>query len=59
MAGVKTGYTPGAGKCLVALAERGGARALLVVLNAPNRWEDVPAMLDHAFLTNKLALQGR
>jgi hypothetical protein len=43
----------------VALAERGGARALLVVLNAPNRWEDVPAMLDHAFLTNKLALQGR
>src|SRR6266581_3046231 len=36
--GLKTGYTEGAGNCLVALAERDGVRVLAVLLNAPNRW---------------------
>ncbi len=47
--GVKSGYTQGAGPCLVALAERGRTRVLLVMLNAPNRWWDAEAMLDNAF----------
>lgn len=47
--GVKTGYTARAGKCLIALAERDGMKALLVLLNAPNRWWDSEAMLDKAF----------
>ncbi len=47
--GVKSGYTQGAGPCLVALAERGRTRVLLVMLNAPNRWWDAVAMLDSAF----------
>lgn len=47
--GVKTGFTPRAGKCLVALAQRRGTRVLLVLLNAPNRWWDAVDILDRAF----------
>lgn len=47
--GVKSGYTPQAGKCLVALARRNGVTVLLVLLNAPNRWWDAVAMFDRAF----------
>lgn len=51
--GVKTGYTPRAGKCLVALANRDGKNALLVLLNAPNRWWDAVDMLDRALSQNQ------
>jgi serine-type D-Ala-D-Ala carboxypeptidase (penicillin-binding protein 5/6) len=47
--GVKTGYTPGAGNCLIAMAERNGLTVSLVVLNAPNRWWESVAVLDRAF----------
>jgi len=47
--GVKTGTTPKAGKCLVALAERGDTKVLLVLMNARNRWQTAPAMLDAGF----------
>jgi len=47
--GVKTGTTPKAGQCLVALAERGDTRVFLVLMNARNRWRSAPAMLDAAF----------
>jgi D-alanyl-D-alanine carboxypeptidase (penicillin-binding protein 5/6) len=47
--GLKSGYTPGAGTCLVALAERDGVRVLLVMLNARNRWWAADGMLDRAF----------
>lgn len=47
--GLKTGYTRAAGNCLVALAERGGARVLVVLLNAPNRWWNAVGLLDQAF----------
>jgi D-alanyl-D-alanine carboxypeptidase (penicillin-binding protein 5/6) len=47
--GVKTGFTGAAGKCLVALAERGGKRVLLVLLNAPDRWWKAEEILDAAF----------
>lgn len=47
--GVKTGFTGSAGKCLVALAERGRKRVLLVLLNAPDRWWKAEEILDAAF----------
>jgi D-alanyl-D-alanine carboxypeptidase (penicillin-binding protein 5/6) len=47
--GVKSGYTRKAGKCVIALAERDGARVLLVLLGAPNRWWDAHGMLERAF----------
>ncbi|NJC88981.1 MAG: D-alanyl-D-alanine carboxypeptidase [Desulfuromonas sp.] len=49
MVGVKTGYTPEAGRCLVALAERDGVEVLIVLLRAKNRWKLAERMLDTAF----------
>ena len=49
MVGVKTGYTPEAGRCLVALAERDGVEVLIVLLRARNRWDLATKMLDAAF----------
>jgi D-alanyl-D-alanine carboxypeptidase (penicillin-binding protein 5/6) len=49
MAGVKTGYTPEAGRCLVALAERNGVEVLIVLLRARDRWNLATRMLDSAF----------
>jgi serine-type D-Ala-D-Ala carboxypeptidase (penicillin-binding protein 5/6) len=47
--GVKTGYTPEAGKCLVALAGRNGTEVLLVLLNSPRRWKIADEMMKKAF----------
>jgi D-alanyl-D-alanine carboxypeptidase (penicillin-binding protein 5/6) len=47
--GVKTGYTSAAGKCLVAVAERGGTRVAVVLLGAPDRWWTAAALLEEAF----------
>lgn len=47
--GIKTGYTPGAGRCLVALARRGEDEVLVVMLHAPDRWWDTVALLELAF----------
>jgi serine-type D-Ala-D-Ala carboxypeptidase (penicillin-binding protein 5/6) len=47
--GLKTGYTPRAGKCLIAYVERGGDRVLLVMLHGMNRWWDAVDLLDLAF----------
>ena len=47
--GLKTGYTKGAGHCLVALAEKDGVRVLVVMLNSPNRWWNAVGLLDRAF----------
>lgn len=48
MQGVKSGYTEGAGRCVVALAERDGVEVLLVLLDAPDRWWTA-ALLEAAF----------
>jgi len=56
MQGVKTGYTPEAGRCLVALAERDGVEVLIVLLRAKNRWNLAEKMLDSAF--NRYAFLG-
>jgi D-alanyl-D-alanine carboxypeptidase (penicillin-binding protein 5/6) len=47
--GLKTGTTPGAGTCVVALAEKDGARVLMVLLRARDRWWGGDALLDRAF----------
>lgn len=47
--GLKTGYTPRAGKCLIAYARRNGARVLLVMLHGTDRWWDAVDLLDLAF----------
>lgn len=51
--GIKSGFTPRAGKCLVALARRDGVTVLLVVLNGPNRWWESVALLNSAFAEAK------
>jgi D-alanyl-D-alanine carboxypeptidase (penicillin-binding protein 5/6) len=46
---VKTGYTSRAGRCLIVLAEKNGARVLLTMLGARERWWDAIGILEHAF----------
>ena len=54
-AGVKSGFTSKAGKCVIALAERRNARVMLVLLGASERWWSAEAMLDRAFAEAKKA----
>lgn len=49
IAGLKTGYTLRAGKCLIAYAKRDRTEVLLVLLNASQRWWDAVDLLDLAF----------
>ncbi len=46
--GMKTGYTSGAGKCLISSAHRGGRAVILVQLGShiPHIWADGQAMMD-------------
>ncbi|MDR1726734.1 MAG: serine hydrolase [Acidobacteriota bacterium] len=47
--GLKSGYTSGAGRCVIALAERSGHYALVVLLGATSdRWWDATGMLAEA-----------
>jgi len=54
--GVKTGTTSNAGQCLVALAQRGDRKVLLVIMHARNRWRTAPAMLDAAFAASSATI---
>ncbi|GFO61823.1 hypothetical protein GMST_41480 [Geomonas silvestris] len=47
--GVKTGTTPNAGQCLVAVAERDNIRVFLVLMHSRKRWQLAPALLDAGF----------
>lgn len=47
--GLKTGYTPGAGRCLIAYAERDGHTVLAVLLDASDRWWDSVGLIELAF----------
>ncbi len=49
--GLKTGTTPAAGRCLVALVERDGRQVLAVLLHAPERWWDSVGLVELAFET--------
>lgn len=56
--GVKSGYTREAGTCLVAAAQRGEDRVLLVLLNAGNRWWDAESLMDRAFQEARRTRKG-
>ena len=47
--GVKTGFTDEAGLTLVASATREGRRLFVVLLDAPNRFDEARWLLDWAF----------
>jgi len=47
--GIKTGFTPGAGRCVVALVERDGREVLLVLLDASDRWWSAAGLVEAAF----------
>ena len=47
--GVKTGWTSPAGRCFVGSATRNGQQLVVVVLNAPQMWEDAEKLLDYGF----------
>ncbi len=49
--GLKTGTTPAAGRCLVAVVDRDGRRVLAVLLHAPERWWDSVGLIELAFET--------
>ena len=51
MFGVKTGFTSGAGRVLVAGAERGDRRLLSVVMKTADHFADTRALLDYGFLS--------
>lgn len=51
--GVKTGYTPEAGLCLVTYLEYGGQRIIAVLLNSNNRRQEMKDLLNYS-----LALEG-
>lgn len=55
--GVKTGHTAKAGNCLIALAQKGDARVLLVMLNARRRWWDAIGIIENAFDESARATQ--
>ena len=45
----ENGVDPQAGRCFVGSATREGWQLLVVVLNAPQMWEDAMALLDYGF----------
>lgn len=47
--GVKSGFTPAAGKCVVARAERAGTEVVVVLLGAPDRWWTAAKMIEVSF----------
>jgi D-alanyl-D-alanine carboxypeptidase len=49
--GVKTGYTPEAGMCLVTYLEYGGQKIIGVILNSEDRRGEMKEMLDYSLRT--------
>ena len=47
--GVKSGYTNGAGKCLIVLARKNDVQVMLVMLKATSRWWDAIGIIENAF----------
>ncbi len=48
-AGVKTGYTDEAGRCLVSAVERDGRKLIAVTFDAPDDWNDHEKLYDMGF----------
>jgi D-alanyl-D-alanine carboxypeptidase len=49
--GVKTGYTPQAGLCLITYLDYGGHRIIGIILNSQNRRGDMKELLDYSLNT--------
>jgi len=47
--GVKSGFTNGAGRCLVALVRRGSDEVAVVLLDAPDRWWSASLLVEDAY----------
>jgi D-alanyl-D-alanine carboxypeptidase (penicillin-binding protein 5/6) len=52
--GVKTGWIPQSGQCLVASATRGGRQLIAVVLNSPDVFGDAARLLESGFADSRL-----
>ena len=46
--GLKSGYTSGAGNCVIALGERGGHYAMVILLGATDRWWEASGLIAQA-----------
>lgn len=57
--GVKPGYTPNAGLCLVTYAENGGHKLIGIVLGSESRREEMRELLDYSFKTLGIKVPGR
>ncbi|MCI0501703.1 MAG: serine hydrolase [Epsilonproteobacteria bacterium] len=51
--GLKTGYTSGAGACLIARAKKDNKDILIVMLNADNRWKNAQIAVNEAMKSEK------
>lgn len=49
--GVKTGYTPEAGLCLVTYLNYGGHKIIGIILNSQDRRNEMKALLDYSLMT--------
>ncbi len=47
--GLKSGFTSKAGRCVIAVAVRGGHHVWVVMLDAPNRWWVTEGLIEEAF----------
>lgn len=57
--GVKTGYTPSAGLCLVTYVENGGHKLIAVILSSESRREEMKELLDYSFTVLGVNVPGR
>jgi serine-type D-Ala-D-Ala carboxypeptidase (penicillin-binding protein 5/6) len=54
--GVKTGYTPEAGMCLITYYEKDGVKLVGILLNSPDRRGEMKMLLDYALTTYGMPL---
>lgn len=57
--GVKTGYTPSAGLCLITYVENGGHKLIGVILNSESRREEMKELLNYSFALLGVKVPGR
>lgn len=55
--GLKTGYTSGAGACLIARARKDKKDILFVMLNAHNRWDNAKKVVNETMKSDKKAIK--
>jgi len=49
--GIKTGYTPEAGMCLITYLEKGDRKIIGILLNSENRREEMKQLLDYSLIS--------